>query len=706
MFCRQCGTKNPDDSRFCEQCGTPFAPSQVTDPADRAAAARSGDPLIGRVLDGVYRVDSVVGQGGQGIVYQGLNVRLDLPVAIKVLAPGMASDTLVSRFEAEARTQARLRHPNIVAVQDFFTGEGIHAIVMEFVEGHNLEDVIHGQTGPMPLARIKQILNPVLEAMSFAHEQGIVHRDIKPSNILLSRVGGKEVPKVMDFGIAKVMEVSGMTAATSRLGTICYMSPEQCRSSRDVDARSDVYSLGVTLFEMATGQVPFNSQSEYEVMRSHQEVPPPPARSFYPGVEPAVARICETALAKDPGDRYQSAGTMHLALANAQPGQPGPKQAARAIPRPPVVEDSPRPIMSRSLSAAPSAPNKPAAASRAVFEISPAERAHKIKYLRSVAIQNESPGRLWYAVESWIALLELAPDNQEALQRLQNLHVGMGEPKAFVETLERLCKMHPALREALTVRAAEFLCLHTRDMPQAVQKYEEALRINPNNASALAKVEEFHGEAQAWDKLVSLYDWIRIASKEPEKQVEANLKMALVLDSVLSDTDRAAKRLSDVLILEPDNQEALEALTNIHERRGTLNEFTEFLEQHARENRELRGGLLLHMATIQEAQGLTNLASQSYERAAAAGTEGMDPLLKLEELYKQQEEWEKLVGIYGKIAEQTDDHDLCLKAYENMALIRLEVLSDLEGARSCYVQVLRLDPTNEEALEGIRRCTV
>ena len=373
MFCRECGSQNPDGSKFCEQCGTPFSSTSASSPgvtSDSASGTYSSstsprsDPLLGQTIGGTYRIDSVLGRGGMGVVYKALNVRLDLPVAVKVLASNLAHDNrLMQRFEAEARTQARLRHPNIIAVQDFIIDGGINAIIMEYVEGMTLEEIIHRQTGPMQPARIIGIMMPVLEAVGLAHEQGIVHRDIKPSNIMLTQVGTREIPKVMDFGIAKVFAEGGMqTATSSKLGTLHYMSPEQCASPKDVDARSDIYSLGVTLYEMATGKVPFQSESELELMLAHRDSPVPPPREFYPGVTEEVERVILRALEKDPAARFQDVEAFTNALTSC----------ARDGSVPSVPIPTPRPVTPATKTVVETEP---------VSQVSPAaaQRPHKIK---------------------------------------------------------------------------------------------------------------------------------------------------------------------------------------------------------------------------------------------------------------------------------------------------------------------------------------
>ena len=184
MFCRSCGAKNPDDSRFCEECGTAFAGSgkgAAESPSD-AGPAGFGSLAPGSVV-GDYEVLRELGEGGMGVVYEVRHRRLGHTVALKVLAPHLARKTgLVARFEQEARVQANLHHPSIVRVNDFISEDGLFAMVMEYVDGTTLEDEIHGRTGPMPQDRIKDIMLPVLEALGVAHAQEIVHRDLKPSN--------------------------------------------------------------------------------------------------------------------------------------------------------------------------------------------------------------------------------------------------------------------------------------------------------------------------------------------------------------------------------------------------------------------------------------------------------------------------------------------------------------------------------------------
>ena len=255
---------------------------------------------------GSYQVLGLLGDGGMGRVYRALDPRFDRLVAVKVLHPHLASSPeLARRFTAEAVIQAKLRHPNIVAVYDFVADGETLAIVMEFVDGRSLEKVISDSGGPLAPERCVALMSQVLSAMAYAHEQGLVHRDVKPSNILVETIRDEEHAKVMDFGIAKILGDDKLRTATgAKMGTLAYMSPEQVKSPKNVDARSDIYSLGATLYEMTTGRAPFAADSEFALMqRIVGEEPTAPSRvvAYFPAGLDAVIR---RAMSKRPVDRY------------------------------------------------------------------------------------------------------------------------------------------------------------------------------------------------------------------------------------------------------------------------------------------------------------------------------------------------------------------------------------------------------------------
>ncbi len=272
-----------------------------------------------QVLGGRYRIEGVLGRGGMAQVYKGTDTVLGRPVAIKVLAPQFAQDeAFVARFRREAQAAARLNHPNLVGVYDTGSDDGTHYIVMEHVEGRTLAEFLAGGGRLMP-ERAIELTEAVCKALAFAHAQGVIHRDIKPGNIMVTRQGDV---KVMDFGIARLTTSAETIAQTAAvLGTASYLSPEQAQG-QPVDARSDLYSLGVVMYEMLTGAVPFTGDSPVAVAYKHvQESPEPPSR-LNPDVSPELEAVVMRALAKGPANRYRSAEEFRQDLERARRGQP------------------------------------------------------------------------------------------------------------------------------------------------------------------------------------------------------------------------------------------------------------------------------------------------------------------------------------------------------------------------------------------------
>jgi eukaryotic-like serine/threonine-protein kinase len=257
------------------------------------------------VLGGRYRLEASIGTGGMAEVFRGQDTTLDRQVAIKVLAPQFARDpSFVERFRREAQAAARLNHPNIVNVYDTGVDDDTNYIVMEYVEGRTLAEYLAGG-GRLAPAKAAEIAEKVAEALAAAHAQGVIHRDIKPANIMVTRDGRV---KVMDFGIARLVagpDTVEQTAAV--LGTAAYLSPEQAQG-QTVDARSDLYSLGIVLYEMVTGSPPFTGDSAMAVAYKHVQETPLPPSSLNADVPPRLDAVVMRALAKNPANRYQSAG--------------------------------------------------------------------------------------------------------------------------------------------------------------------------------------------------------------------------------------------------------------------------------------------------------------------------------------------------------------------------------------------------------------
>ena len=269
--------------------------------------------LEGQTL-GKYRVLEALGRGGMAQVYRGYHPQLDRYVAIKVLRTDLVEQKeFLERFRREAHAVSGLRHPNIVQVFDFDVQDDFYYMVMELLEGDTLRARLNEfrvKKERMPLDEIVRILVDILNGLEYAHSEGIIHRDIKPANIMLTR---KNLAVLTDFGIAQIVGSSQMTASGALMGTINYMAPEQGLEGR-CDARSDIYSLGIVLYEMLTGYTPFDADTPLAILMKHLNDPLPLPSKLDPSLPPSFEQIVLKALAKDPADRYQSAAEMLAAI--------------------------------------------------------------------------------------------------------------------------------------------------------------------------------------------------------------------------------------------------------------------------------------------------------------------------------------------------------------------------------------------------------
>jgi serine/threonine protein kinase len=271
--------------------------------------------MLGQTL-GHYRIVAKIGAGGMGEVYRAHDEQLDRDVALKILPVGTLTDEAARKqFRKEALALAKLNHPNIETVHEFGSQDGTDFLVMELIIGSSLRDKL--KAGPLPKDEVVRLGLQFAEGLSAAHEQGVIHRDLKPGNLMVTRDGRL---KILDFGLAKLLQspdvdatrsISEVTGTVS--GTIPYMAPEQLRGE-PVDARSDVYAAGATLYEVATGQRPFPQSHGPTLMGAILHETPAPARSINPHITPALAQILHKSLDKEPTRRYQSARELHVAL--------------------------------------------------------------------------------------------------------------------------------------------------------------------------------------------------------------------------------------------------------------------------------------------------------------------------------------------------------------------------------------------------------
>jgi eukaryotic-like serine/threonine-protein kinase len=309
--------------------------------------------LEGRTLDGRYRLGSLLGAGGMARVYLASDRVLQRQVAVKVLSPPYAQDpSFVERFRREARSAAGLSHPNIVAVFDSGSDADEHYLVMEYVAGQSLAELLAAQ-GRLAPRRAVELTVEVCAALAAAHTQGLVHRDVKPANVL---VGDDGRVKVTDFGIAKAAAATTLTGTGTVLGTAAYLSPEQAQGE-PVDARSDLYSLGCVLYELLSGSPPFGSGADspqVAVASRHLHQPPGPPSAHNPQVDASLDAVVLTALAKDPAHRYQSAIELQDALKQVLAGGAG--AAGPGSPRAAAVPTEPLPGLAGRTGMLPTAP--------------------------------------------------------------------------------------------------------------------------------------------------------------------------------------------------------------------------------------------------------------------------------------------------------------------------------------------------------------
>jgi len=332
---------------------------------------------------GNYQIIQELGRGGMAIVYKAFQPSLRRYVALKVLPDYLQADPeFVARFQREARAAAQLGHPNVVTIYDVGEQGGVHYIAMEYLEGGALLDRL--ANGPLTPEEALQIVEQVGSALDFAHSRGLIHRDIKPANILFSADGR---PKVTDFGIARAGDTSRLTRAGSLLGTPAYMSPEQAQGI-PLDHRSDLYALGVILYEMLTGQVPFQADTPHAIVYAVIHRPPPPPCQLRPDLSPAVEAVLLKALAKLPNERYQTGAGMAAAL-----------RGAAAVPAPSAV------VPARAASGPPSPYKEERGQGEVAAPIVPArmagiERADRVRHgppaavvppSRGKAVQNKMP---------------------------------------------------------------------------------------------------------------------------------------------------------------------------------------------------------------------------------------------------------------------------------------------------------------------------
>ena len=343
MKCSKCQFDNPDATNFCGKCGVPLtADARMADSLTKTLATPL--PVIAKykLIAGKYRIIDEIGHGGMGVVYKAEDIKLKRYVALKFLPPHlMDSPELKERFLIEAQAAAALNHPNICVIHEVGESEERPFIAMEYVDGETLRDRI--RKGPLEPGEAVGLVDQVAAGLAEAHGKDIIHRDIKSANIMVTAKGRA---KVMDFGLAKLRGGSSLTRSQTTLGTVAYMSPEQARGD-DLDPRTDIWSLGVVLYELLAGKLPFRGDHDQTVIHSILHKEPESLIKARPGLAPELDHVVGQALSKKPADRYQTMEEFREDLAAVAEGlkplraKARPDQPEKSIAVLPFINDSP-----------------------------------------------------------------------------------------------------------------------------------------------------------------------------------------------------------------------------------------------------------------------------------------------------------------------------------------------------------------------------
>jgi len=470
---------------------------------------------------GPYRIIEQLGQGGMATVFKAYHPALDRYVAIKVLHPAFKEDpNFLARFQREARIVAKLEHPHIVPVYDFSEHKGMAYLVMRYIEGETLK--AHLKEGPLPPERILEILKPVADALAYAHEQGVLHRDIKPSNVMLTPEGGIFLT---DFGLARMAQSGESTLSQNvMVGTPQYMSTEQAKGE-EVDERTDIYSLGVVLFEMLTGRVPFSADTPYAVIHDHIYTPLPLPTTIKPDIFPALEQVVLRALAKEKDDRYQKVTELVLAFESAV------VEAASGITPAPEEEKAEElaTVPSTVVEAKPAALEARPSRRRwliiggavaallllvccvGLFLVSQARNAKGLLTLggptpiaRPEVEATPFPGgptRMPLPggedpVSQALRQVQANPDDPHAHLMLGNAYALQEETVKALEEYEKAIELDPDYAEAY-IKAGDMLAAQ-RDVARAIEMYQRAAELEPDSVVANLKA----GQALWWSRQI------------------------------------------------------------------------------------------------------------------------------------------------------------------------------------------------------------
>jgi serine/threonine protein kinase/Tfp pilus assembly protein PilF len=316
--CPKCDTENPSDSKYCKECAAPLQPSEeISAPTETLEAAKE-ELTTGSTFAGRYQIIEELGKGGMGKVYKANDTKINEKIALKLIKPEVAADKkTIERFSNELKFARKIRHKNVCQMFDLNEEKGTHYITMEYVKGEDLKKLIR-KMGQLSVGQVIPIAKQVCDGLAEAHRLGVVHRDLKPQNIMVDEEGNA---RIMDFGIARSILGKGITGAGVMIGTPEYMSPEQAEV-KEVEQRSDIYSLGVILYEMVTGRVPFEGETPLGIAMKHKSEIPKDPRELNTQIPEDLSRVILRCMEKDKEKRYQSVEEVRSELKNIEKGIP------------------------------------------------------------------------------------------------------------------------------------------------------------------------------------------------------------------------------------------------------------------------------------------------------------------------------------------------------------------------------------------------